>query len=539
MKKTKIKNLLEVTTNIAVLVVTLVLVTMFVRSYFATTSTKRVNVAGKLTSDTAIGEIKDLDFVDAPRTLMMVLSTGCKYCIQSAPFYKTLSAMRGRLTGRTRIVAVFPQNEQDVKSFLQEHQLEIEFRPNVDFEKLGISSTPTLILLDSRKNILDSWVGSLSKGEQEEVAKVISEPSLITLPPHIINIKPTLSLFDESHSAFVIVPEGAKEKDLRSVVNYFGVDTQGNVFVVGGNRLLKYGAKGELLGQAQLPDEFHGAFAVDATGNSYLPNKTDIVIYDSLLNQKRNLSLPSVLSAGSAVLKMQVDSSSNALYLQVYQPQPLSQVLYRVDLATQKTTTIFRLEKPVSFSPTFTAGAFDFAVGPRHLYISDIYEYKIFVHSLTGKHERTFTRPFSPVPIDAKDGELSVRKMKIGGLVGQEGYLKTYPPILHLNIDDNGMIVVWTIQRTIQNKQVIDVYDEDFKLVGTDVKYAHPTIGNYIFLNGNVYAPGFEFETRAVTTQVSPLEIPSVPVAVKVFRDALIPTAARSASTKHKVGPKG
>jgi hypothetical protein len=132
MNLSRIKHVLEVTTNIAVLVATIMLVAVFVRSYFAPNPIKQVAAAGKLAPDTAIGEIKDLDLADAPRTFMMVLSTGCKYCIQSAPFYKTLSAMRDSLAGRTRIVAIFPQGEQDVKAFLQEHQLEIDFRASVD-----------------------------------------------------------------------------------------------------------------------------------------------------------------------------------------------------------------------------------------------------------------------------------------------------------------------------------------------------------------------------------------------------------------------
>lgn len=539
MKLNRIKHVLEVTTNMAVLVAAIMLVAVFVRSYFATDPTKRTAAAGKLASDTAIGEIKDLDLADTPRTLLMVLSSDCKYCIQSVPFYKTLSAMRDSLAGRTKIVAIFPQDEQDVKAFLQEHQLEIEFRADVDFEKLGVSATPTLILLDSRRNVLNSWLGSLSKGEQEELAKTVSDPSLPTPPPHITNIKPTLALFDENSKPVSIVPEGAKENDLRSVLSFFGVDKRGNVFVIGGDKLFKYGAKGELLAQARLPEQFHGAFAVDAEGNSYLPNKTDVVIYDSLLNQKKSLALPSVLSSDASVVKMQVDNSSNALYLQVYQSEPLSQVLCRVDLATQKVTTVFRLENPVRFSPSFTAGAFDFTVGPRHVYVSDIYEYKVFVYSLMGKYERTFSRPFAPVPIAAKDGDLTLRKMKIGGLAGDDGYLKNYPPILHVNISETGMLVVWTIQRNGQNKQVLDVYDEDFTLVGTDLKYAHPTVSNYIFMNGNIYAPGFGFGADAVTVPVSPLEVPSLPIAVKVFRDTLTSTAAQSGTAKPKASLKG
>lgn len=62
---------------------------------------------------------------------------------------------------------------------------------------------------------------------------------------------------------------------------------------------------------------------------------------------------------------------------------------------------------------------------------------------------------------------------------------------------------------------------------------------NYIFKNGNIYAPGFGFGAHPVTTPVSPLEAPSLPIAVKVFRDTLTSTAAQSGAVKPKASLRG
>jgi hypothetical protein len=193
-----------------------------------------------------------------------------------------------------------------------------------------------------------------------------------------------------------------------------------------------------------------------------------------------------------------------------------------LDLATNQVTPIFKLEKPVPFSPTLSPGAFDFALGQDQLYVSDIYEYKIFVYSLkTGKYTNTFSRPFSAIPILEEDGNLKIRKVRIGGLTRGENALVKYPPILHLSVTNGGKLVVWTSQRNHEGKQVADVFDDQFRLIGRDLKYAHPSIGNYLFLNGNVYVPNFGFDKSVEASDLSPLEVPSRPQSLKVFHEAL------------------
>jgi hypothetical protein len=85
-------------------------------------------------------------------------------------------------------------------------------------------------------------------------------------------------------------------------------------------------------------------------------------------------------------------------------------------------TEVYRLPKPVRFNPTYTPGAFDFALGTEFLYVSDIYDYKIYAYSLAdGSLSKTITRPYEPRPIERKDGQLHIRKTTIGGLGGGDG----------------------------------------------------------------------------------------------------------------------
>jgi len=175
------------------------------------------------------------------------------------------------------------------------------------------------------------------------------------------------------------------------------------------------------------------------------------------------------------------------------------------------------LQKPVHFNPTYTPGAFDFALSEKFLYISDIYEYKVYVYSLAdGSLAKTIDRPYDHHPIEQQDGQLHIRKMSIGGL-GQGVGLRNYPPIFHLNFTGKGNLLVWTSQRDASGRQVVDVYDEHLKMIGRDLKFINPGRSNLLFLNGKVYAPDYGFGRPASAYTGSPLEIPAAPLALKVF----------------------
>ena len=207
--------------------------------------------------------------------------------------------------------------------------------------------------------------------------------------------------------------------------------------------------------------------------------------------------------------------------MQTYTPEPLSQVLYRIDLKSQQVAEAYRLPKPVRFNPTYTPGAFDFAVGEKFLYISDIYNYKINVYSLEdGSLVKTFDRSYDSRPIEQEDGQFHIRKMTIGGL-GQGNGLHNYPPIFHLNYTGKGNLLVWTSQRDARGRQVVDVYDAQLKKIGTDVKFMNPGRSNLVFLNQKVYVPDYGFGRPASTYMGSPLEIPAAPLALKVFEASL------------------
>lgn len=79
----------------------------------------------------------------------------------------------------------------------------------------------------------------------------------------------------------------------------------------------------------------------------------------------------------------------------------------------------------------------------------------------------------------------------------------------------------WTSQRDASGRQVVDVYDEQLKKVGTDLKFINPGRSNLLFLNGKVYVPDYGFGRPVSAYTGSPLEITAAPLALKVFDASL------------------
>jgi hypothetical protein len=68
-------------------------------------------------------------------------------------------------------------------------------------------------------------------------------------------------------------------------------------------------------------------------------------------------------------------------------------------------------------------------------------------------------------------------------------------------------------------RQKVDLYDSQMKFIGSDLKYAHPVISNYVFANNKVYVPDLGFGRAFPTRGISPLDVPSKALSLKVFED--------------------
>lgn len=525
---TKVKRYFDLLASVAVIAAASLVIGVIVKAHFKAKNGNHYPEA--LRKGSVLAQIQGVDLSGSPRTLILALSTNCRYCSASTPFYRQLIQGRDEARAPIRMIAVFSEPQDQAAAYLGQHQLDVPSAAGADYRKIGIPLTPSLILVDSNGEIINSWIGQLTEDEEKDVYREVVKPSASerAADPRYVNTERTVSLFDEGRPVLTIRPDPPPyasedpraEMAARRMINYFSVDPKGNIYVAANRSILKYDPSGRESGSIPWPEGFMGAFCVDGDEQLYLPARNGIHVYSAALSEARTIPA-SRLPYGEAglVLKTVFDDGEKSIYIQVYDPKQVTQTLYRFNPETTSAVVLHRQQNQVKFSPTFSPGAFDFAVGKDYLYVSDIYEYKIYLYSRrSGQLARVFTKPSPSLPIDNNDGHLANRKITVGDLTGPG--LKNYPPVLHLSFTGTGNLLAWTSQRDSTLRQKVDVYDPEMHFVGVDMKYAHPGISNYVFVNNKIYVPDFGFGRVIPTDSVSPLEVPSKPLGLKVFDDS-------------------
>jgi thioredoxin-related protein len=106
----------------------------------------------------------------------MVLSTTCRYCTASIPFYQKLAQQRSERAG-LKLVAVMPQGIQESREYLSKHGIPVDEVRQAALDEVNVSGTPTLIEVDRSGTVVRSWVGKLPPEKESEVINSVFGPS--------------------------------------------------------------------------------------------------------------------------------------------------------------------------------------------------------------------------------------------------------------------------------------------------------------------------------------------------------------------------
>jgi hypothetical protein len=112
--------------------------------------------------------LPDTDWKRNNQTLVLVLSTGCHFCTESASFYKELVQKRAK-QGNTRLVAALPQPVDASRKYLSDLGIAVDDVRQLPPNSLGVRGTPTLLLVNKDGVVTDSWRGKLSPDKELKV----------------------------------------------------------------------------------------------------------------------------------------------------------------------------------------------------------------------------------------------------------------------------------------------------------------------------------------------------------------------------------
>jgi thioredoxin-related protein len=152
---------IEVGANVAIIIVALAIVVVFARSYKSNQSRPH-----QIGTGTQFG-LKDMSGQGNGKSMVLVSSTTCHFCSESAGFYRELVGHCQRQHVHT--VAVFPQPTNAAQSYLADKRVAVDEVRQSSLSNIEVTGTPTLLLIDKKGIVQSVWVGKLSEDREREI----------------------------------------------------------------------------------------------------------------------------------------------------------------------------------------------------------------------------------------------------------------------------------------------------------------------------------------------------------------------------------
>lgn len=162
----------ELTANILIILVAILLGAAVVRKYYIPSSDSHSQLP-QIPSVGAKINVPSIDFSLRPKTLILVLQKGCRFCTQSADFYKRLVQLVQN-KNNAQLVAVLPTPREVSDAYLRElglYNIDVREAP---LTAVHTSGTPTLILFNERGEVTHFWIGQLPVEKEIEVINQLS-----------------------------------------------------------------------------------------------------------------------------------------------------------------------------------------------------------------------------------------------------------------------------------------------------------------------------------------------------------------------------
>jgi hypothetical protein len=158
----------ELVANVAIICMAVVLSVVLVRNYlFPAPKPMSPPMPASITPGTKIA-LPGVDWKANGKTLVLALSTSCRFCTESAPFYQRVVEQRAK-NQNVRLVAVFPEPVAKGQKYLTDLGITVDEVIEARLDAFGVVATPTLIMTDSAGAVADSWRGKLPSEKESEV----------------------------------------------------------------------------------------------------------------------------------------------------------------------------------------------------------------------------------------------------------------------------------------------------------------------------------------------------------------------------------
>lgn len=157
----------EMAANVAIILAGILLGVVLVKNNLLLQSPPAMAAPAAIAPGTKLS-LPGIDWKANERTLVLALSSGCRFCTESAPFYKRLAQERAKLE-KLRLVAVFSEPVEQSRKYLSGLGVTVDEVHEARLDSLGVAGTPTLILADANGAVVASLRGKLSSDKETEL----------------------------------------------------------------------------------------------------------------------------------------------------------------------------------------------------------------------------------------------------------------------------------------------------------------------------------------------------------------------------------
>lgn len=167
----KLHTILEISSNIAIILLSIFIGYFLISRYVGELPNPTAAVGSTIKPGAKL-TLSGVDLSKSDRNLLLVLSTSCRFCSESAPFYRRIIETNSK-NRRLNIIASFPQELTEVRKYLNENGIGVDEVIKSNPSEVPVKGTPTIILMDRNGVVLETWAGKLMPEIEDEVARRI------------------------------------------------------------------------------------------------------------------------------------------------------------------------------------------------------------------------------------------------------------------------------------------------------------------------------------------------------------------------------
>jgi thioredoxin-related protein len=153
---------IEQATNVAIIVIALVLSAMFIKGHFISPSNERQTISAGNNL-----EAQPVNWSRNPKNVVLVLSTTCHFCKESAGFHQKLA--QECADRHIRTIAFFPQSVEKARAYLEDEGVQVQEIWQTKMADLRVQGTPTVLLVDNHGVVQHVWTGKLPADQEKDL----------------------------------------------------------------------------------------------------------------------------------------------------------------------------------------------------------------------------------------------------------------------------------------------------------------------------------------------------------------------------------